>query len=436
EIRYAREEGKSCIARYHVDVRREVRSREPPRDRVLAPAAAEDQAVDPHTAARSLLGDRLPMLLAELEDPRVREHSHAVAAPPSLPLNRRRGLRRDVVHDAVHFGDLIDDARGDAREDVVRDARPVGGHEVLGRHRAKRHERAVRAVVTHHTDAADGREHRERLRHAAIEIGGAQLLEEDRVRAPEHVERMAIDGTDDADGEPRTGERMPPEDVLGDPELGANAPNLVLEEPSQRLDDLEVHDVRQSADVVMRLDARPRLRLAAARLDDVGVDRSLHEEIDRADPLRLLLADTDALLTDHRALGLRIDDIFEPREESLGRVDVDEAKARAERRDHLLGLALAQQSVIDEHAGEPIADRLRDERRRDRRIDAAGQRADRVTIADRSAQLLDSLLDERRGGPVPRAAADAVEEIAQDLRAARRVHDLRVELHGKPRPAV
>src|SRR5213596_3342873 len=125
----------------------------------------------------------------------------------------------------------------------------------------------------------------------------------------------------------------------------------------------------------MRLDARARLRLAAARLDEVGVDRSLHEEIDRADPLRLLLEDTDELLTDDRALRLGIDDIFEPREESLGRVDVDEAKARAERRDHLLGLALAQQSVIDEHAGEPIADRLRDERRRDRRIDAAGQRS-------------------------------------------------------------
>src|SRR5205823_6291202 len=119
-----------------------------------------------------------------------------------------------------------------------------------------------------------------------------------------------------------------------------NAPSALLGEPSQRLDVLVVHDVRQSAVVVMRLDARARLRLAAARLDDVGVDRSLHEEIDRADPLRLVLEDTDELLTDDRALRLGIDDIFEPREESLVCVDVDEPKARTERRDHLLGLAL------------------------------------------------------------------------------------------------
>ena len=48
----------------------------------------------------------------------------------------------------------------------------------------------------------------------------------------------------------------------------------------------------------------------------------------------------------------------------------------AERLDHLLRLVLAQQAVVDEHAGELVADRLVHEQRRDRGVDAAREPAD------------------------------------------------------------
>ena len=38
----------------------------------------------------------------------------------------------------------------------------------------------------------------------------------------------------------------------------------------------------------------------------------------------------------------------------------------AKQRNHLLRLALPQQAVIDEDAGQPVADRLMDQQRRDR----------------------------------------------------------------------
>ena len=60
-------------------------------------------------------------------------------------------------------------------------------------------------------------------------------------------------------------------------------------------------------------------------------------------------------------------------EEPLLRVDDDEPDAGG--RDvvalDLLGLALAQQAVIDEDAGELLAHRALDQRRGDRRVDAA-----------------------------------------------------------------
>src|ERR671924_2336706 len=57
-----------------------------------------------------------------------------------LPLDGARGLARDVEHHAVDLADLVDHARGDLLEQVVRQARPVGGHRVIRGDRADRHD--------------------------------------------------------------------------------------------------------------------------------------------------------------------------------------------------------------------------------------------------------------------------------------------------------
>ena len=134
--------------------------------------------------------------------------------------------------------------------------------------------------------------------------------------------------------------------------------------------------VGQAADVVVRLDRRGDA-LGAARLDHVGVERSLHEPADVAEPPCLLLEDADELAADDLALLLRLLDPVEQLEEPLLRLHVDErdVEVLAERLDHLFGLVLAQQAVVDEDARELLADRLVHEQRRDGRVDAARQRA-------------------------------------------------------------
>jgi hypothetical protein len=52
-------------------------------------------------------------------------------------------------------------------------------------------------------------------------------------------------------------------------------------------------------------------------------------------------------------------------------VDERDAEVALERLDDLSGLVLAQQAVVDEHAGQLITDRLVDEQRRDGRVDPA-----------------------------------------------------------------
>ncbi len=102
----------------------------------------------------------------------------------------------------------------------------------------------------------------------------------------------------------------------------------------------------------------------------------------------------------------------------------------AEEADDLLGLARPQQAGIDKDAGQLVADRLVQQRRRDRGIDAAGQAAHDVTPSDLAADLVDRLAAEQRHRPVAAAARYVVREVAQQLTALRRVDDLGMEQHA------
>ena len=99
----------------------------------------------------------------------------------------------------------------------------------------------------------------------------------------------------------------------------------------------------------------------------------------------------------------------------------------AEQVDDGLGLVEPQHAVIDEHAGELVADGLVDQHGRDRGIDAAGEAADHLALADLGADLGDLLLAEGAHGPVAGEAGDLADEIADQLCAVGRVHHFGVE---------
>ncbi len=84
--------------------------------------------------------------------------------------------------------------------------------------------------------------------------------------------------------------------------------------------------------------------------------------------------------------------------------------------------------MIDEHAGELVADGLVDEQRGHRRVDASGQRAEHSRAADLGADPVDLHLDNRGRRPNRGCVGDVVEEVLQDLHPVSGVRDLRVEL--------
>ncbi len=100
-------------------------------------------------------------------------------------------------------------------EQVVRQARPVGGHGVLAGDRAQHDRVAVGAAVALDADAADvGQQHHGELPDVLLVAGRRQLLAGDRVGLAEEVEALAGDLADDADAEARAGERLAPDHLV------------------------------------------------------------------------------------------------------------------------------------------------------------------------------------------------------------------------------
>ena len=215
-----------------------------------------------------------------------------------------------------------------------------------------------------------------------------KLLAEDRVGLADGFETVARDGAGAADAEAGAGERLTEHHAVGQAELLADNAHFVLEEDLHRLDELELHILRETARIVVRLDA-------ALALENVGPDGALREKLYAVKLARFLGEDLDELVADDLALLLGIGDPRELIEEAVGRVDIDEVCVHlvAEDLDDLLGLALAQETVVDVDADELLADGLDEQRCNDGGINTAGEGEENFLIAYLLAQFFELFID-------------------------------------------
>jgi hypothetical protein len=97
-------------------------------------------------------------------------------------------------------------------------------------------------------------------------------------------------------------------------------------------------------------------------------------------------------------------------------------------------LVQPQHAVVDEDAGQALADGAVNQHRGDGRVDAAAQPADDPAVADLRGDARRRFLDERRHRPVSGAAADVEGEVPQDLETAIGVRDLGMEQQAVEAP--
>ncbi len=129
--------------------------------------------------------------------------------------------------------------------------RPAGGHEVDGLDRAQGDDVGVEAVVADHADRAHRQEDGEGLRDLVVEIRAAQLFDEDVVGLAQGLGIVPAYLAEDAHAEAGAGEGVAVDHLGGQAQLDADAAHFVLEQLAQRLDQPEVHVIRQAADVVV-----------------------------------------------------------------------------------------------------------------------------------------------------------------------------------------
>ncbi len=308
----------------------------------------------------------------------------------------------------------------------------VGGHAVARGNGAQGAHVVVRARVAHHAHRLHRQQHREGLPDRVVEPGAANLVEIDRIRPAQDGELFGRYLARHADGETGSGKGMPADQSVGKPELAAERTHLILEQFAQRLEQLQLHPLRESADIVVRLDGDAGSAGKRHRFDDVGVERALGEKLGAADFVRLLVKYIDECGADDLALLLGIADAPQMPKKERPRVALDERNVvvAAKQLHHFLRLAVAQKPVIDENARELIADRLMDQYGGNRGIDPARQPADHPTFADSRTDALDRLTPEGRHRPVAAATCDAMGEILEERAALRGVNDLGVKLNA------
>src|SRR5258708_26824348 len=123
----------------------------------------EDSRIDDW---RTSIGAQGPVVRAPIgtRQSAVRESAIcSLQSSMSFPLDRGGRLGTNVVDDAIDPADLVHDARRDRLEQLVRQARPVGGHAVAALDGADRRGVLVGPRVPHDADALHRQQDGERL---------------------------------------------------------------------------------------------------------------------------------------------------------------------------------------------------------------------------------------------------------------------------------
>ena len=234
----------------------------------------------------------------------------------------------------------------------------------------------------------------------------AQFLDEDRVGAAQQVGVLLLDLAEDAHAQARARERMAIHHAGRQAQRHAELADLVLEQVAQRLQQLQAQLLGQAADVVVALDRDRLLALGAARLDHVRIDGALRQPLGalRAGAGELgglLLEHRDELAADDLALGLGVAHAGQLAEEQLAGIDADHLGVQLadEHVHHHVAFVQPQQAVVDEDAGQLVADGAMDQRRGHRRIDAARQAEDHLLVAHLLADRLPPLRRCGRASP-------------------------------------
>ena len=207
-----------------------------------------------------------------------------------------------------------------------------------------------------------------------------EFLTEYSVRLTNSFKSVTSDSAKTANTKTGTGERLTIYHIIRQTESFSDSSYFILEQKLERLNKLKLQILGKSAYIVVSL--------YAVALDDVGVNCALSQELNAVLLARLFLKYADKLGADDFSLFFGLGNACELVKEAVNSVNLNKVCVHpvAEHLYDLLGLALAEKSVIYMYANEVFADSFYKQRGNDRAVNSARKRQKHLLIADLRAQ--------------------------------------------------
>ena len=158
-----------------------------------------------------------------------------------LPLNGPGGLGGEVVEDAVDAFDFGGNAAEDAVEKVIGDGLDGGGHGVGGVDGPDDGAPFIHTLAILDAHAFQIGHGGKILPDLPFQAGVGKLLPQNGIGLPHGLQPVTGDGAGAADPQAGTGEGLAVDHAVGQTQLFAHHPNLVLEQDPNRLHQLEFH---------------------------------------------------------------------------------------------------------------------------------------------------------------------------------------------------
>ena len=240
--------------------------------------------------------------------------------------------------------------------ELVRKLSPVSCHGIHASNGTQCNGVVKGTLITHDTYGTVSQKDCACLPYLVIETPLAQAVYEYGIGLLEYGHLMGSNLTDYSNCQTGTRERMTAYEVLGNTKTTADGTDLILEEPLERLAELETHLLGQTAYVMMALDC---LTGYVEALNTVRIDGTLGEPLGIGYLGGLGIEHLNKVAAYDLTFLLRIGHTLQVLKE-LGRcIHTLDIQAQAHVVTHHVGeLVLTQQSVVYEYTGQVLTDSL------------------------------------------------------------------------------
>ena len=225
---------------------------------------------------------------------------------------------------------------------------------------------------------------------------------------------------------------MPPNESLGQSKLLTQRAHFVFEQFAHRLDQLHIHPLGQTTDIMVALNRHAWPAGEGNALNDIRVKRALRQKIRAAHCIGFFFKHVDESAADNFTLFLGVGDAIQLTEKQIRCILMHQLDIEmvAEQANDLLAFTGAHHAGIDIDAGQLLTNRLVQQYGDNRTVNAARQAANHPTFADLCANIGNRLIAKRRHAPIAFATGNLMGEVFQHFGAVRRMHHFRMKLHA------